>query len=81
MSTKTASSLSAFVKKTTAVPFAPETPAAERMGDDVKKLSLRLTRAQWIRVSHLALERDTSVQQMALDGLSRLFTDTGLPPL
>jgi hypothetical protein len=46
-----------------------------------KNLSLRLTRDQWLRISRLALDMDASVQELALQGLSRLFTDRGLPPL
>ncbi|MEI7614481.1 MAG: hypothetical protein WCK63_16395 [Betaproteobacteria bacterium] len=81
MNTKTASNLSSFMRKTTAAPVSSEVKVSERNSAELKKLSLRLTREQWIRVSHLSLELDKSVQQMALEGISRLFTDRGLPPL
>jgi len=43
--------------------------------------NLRLTRDQWRRVHELALDEETSVQELALRGLSRLFEERGLPRL
>jgi hypothetical protein len=43
--------------------------------------NLRLTRDQWRRVHELALDEETSVQELAIRGLSRLFEDRGLPSL
>ena len=43
--------------------------------------NLRLTRDQWRRVHELALDEETSVQELAIRGLSRLFEDRGLPKL
>ncbi len=68
---------------------APETslakiPAASTA--DAKKKSrvatnLRLTRDQWRRVHELALDEETTVQELAIRGLSRLFEERGLPRL
>ncbi len=58
------------------------TPAtAEAKKKDRVATNLRLTRDQWRRVHELALEEETTVQQLAIRGLSRLFEDRGLPRL
>ena len=62
----------------------PENPAAPNA--DAKKKSrvatiLRLTRDQWRRVHELALDEETTVQELAIRGLSRLFEERGLPRL
>jgi len=43
--------------------------------------NLRLTRDQWRRVHELALDEETTVQELAIRGLSRLFEERGLPRL
>ena len=43
--------------------------------------NLRLTRDQWRRVHELALDEETTVQDLAIRGLSRLFEERGLPRL
>jgi len=43
--------------------------------------NLRLTRDQWRRVHELALDEETTVQELAVRGLSRLFEERGLPRL
>ncbi len=73
------SSLAAFVVKTERT--RTEAPVRKVVEGKRKNLSLRLTRDQWLRISRLALDMDASVQELALQGLSRLFTDRGLPPL
>ena len=76
------SALAAFVVKADRNHAAPPEPVRKISGDEKRKnLSLRLTRAQWLRVSNIAKELDLSVQELALQGLSRAFTDRGLPPL
>ena len=76
------SALAAFVVKADRNHAAPPEPVRIQNGDEKRKnLSLRLTRAQWLRVSNIAKELDLSVQELALQGLSRAFTDRGLPPL
>ncbi len=57
------------------------TPATEAKKKDRVATNLRLTRDQWRRVHELALEEETTVQQLAIRGLSRLFEDRGLPRL
>ena len=76
------SALAAFVVKTDRNHGPTPEPVRKQSGDEKRKnLSLRLTRAQWLRVSNIAKELDLSVQELALQGLSRAFTDRGLPPL
>ncbi len=73
------SALAAFVVRTERTREAePVRPSVDKQR---KNLSLRLTRAQWLRVSNIAREMDLSVQELAVQGLSRAFTDRGLPPL
>jgi len=43
--------------------------------------NLRLTRDQWRRVHELALDEETTVQNLTIRGLSRLFEERGLPRL
>lgn len=79
MSTKPKSSLAAFVTKTTQkAEIATSKPVAL---NGTKKQTVRLTREQWVRLCHLAVEQDRSFQEMCIEGLSKLFTDRGLPPL
>jgi hypothetical protein len=61
-------------------------PAKNSTASTVEKKSrvatnLRLTRDQWRRVHELALDEETTVQQLAIRGLSRLFEERGLPRL
>jgi len=59
----------------------PSPLAAEAKKKDRVATNLRLTRDQWRRVHELALEEETTVQELAIRGLSRLFEDRGLPRL
>lgn len=74
------SSLSAYVAKTVEAvqPSAPKTPSS---GGDTKKQTVRLTKDQWVRLSHLSVEQERSFQDLCIEGLSKLFTERGLPPL
>jgi len=79
--------LAAFtVRKTTSPEVAPgmEVPAPARRtrgkGPTVA-LTIRLPRAEWARLHQLAVAEGVSLQQLVLEGLSRVFTDRGLPGL
>lgn len=77
---KKAPSLAEFlVKSADGAPKAAAPKAAREAKR--KNLSLRLTHAQWRRVANLAMDLDLSVQELAVRGLSSLFTERGLPPL
>lgn len=73
------SSLSAYVAKTLVAeqPSAPKAPSS----GDTKKQTVRLTKEQWVRLSHLSVEQERSFQDLCIEGLSKLFTERGLPPL
>jgi hypothetical protein len=58
----------------------PAAPNAEAKKNRVAT-NLRLTRDQWRRVHELALDEETTVQELAIRGLSRLFEERGLPRL
>ena len=62
----------------------PINQAASAIGAQKKirvATNLRLTRDQWRRVQQLALDEETTVQELAIRGLSRLFQERGLPHL
>ncbi len=42
-------------------------------------LTVRLPRAEWERLHQLAVSEGTSIQQLAVAGLSKVFTAKGLP--
>ena len=42
-------------------------------------LSVRLDRADWERVHQLAVSERTSIQELCIEGLSRIFKAKGLP--
>lgn len=58
------------------------TPMVRQRGKgEVVALTVRLPRADWERLHQLAVAEGTSIQQLAVRGLSRQFTDKGLPPI
>lgn len=76
--------LAAFTRKTVAVqPDQPKTvqPVTERERGKGEKVALtvRLNRADWIRLHQLAVTEGTSIQTLAVRGLSKIFTEKGLP--
>jgi hypothetical protein len=44
-------------------------------------LTVRLSRADWERLHQLAVSEGTSIQQLAVTGLSTVFASKGLPGL
>jgi hypothetical protein len=44
-------------------------------------LTVRLSRADWERLHQLAVSEGTSIQQLAVAGLSTVFASKGLPGL
>ncbi|MHB1765843.1 MAG: hypothetical protein ACYDBP_14150 [Leptospirales bacterium] len=58
-------------------------PARERGRGkgDVVALTVRLTRAEWERVHQLAVSEGVSIQALAVEGLSKVFVEKGLPKL
>lgn len=76
MSTK--ANLNAF-RSATPSP-APVAVAAEKKGEIIG-VTLRLTPDQWRRAKELAIADRTSIQALALAGISRLLAERGLPPL
>jgi hypothetical protein len=78
--------LAAFTsRKTAAQPDAPLTAKAtstidrKRGKGEVVALTVRLSRAEWERVHQLAVAEGTSIQQLAIKGLSKVFAEKGLP--
>jgi hypothetical protein len=54
-------------------------PDRKRGKGEVVALTVRLSRAEWERVHQLAVAEGTSIQQLALKGLSKVFAEKGLP--
>jgi len=75
MSTK--ANLNAF-RSATPTPVSAAEP--QRKGEIIG-VTLRLTPDQWRRAKELAIADRTSIQALALAGISRLLAERGLPPL
>ena len=85
--------LAAFTRKgsvSTQQPTADQEQGAEQSAEirqrgrgkgDVVALTVRLPRAEWERVHQLAVSEGVSIQALAVDGLSKVFTEKGLPSL
>jgi len=80
--------LAAFSRKGVVVAPQVNEPTVEKVGavrgrgkKEVVALTVRLPRAQWERLHQLAAAEGTSIQALAVQGLSRVFTERGLPGL
>ncbi len=79
--------LAEFTRKTPPLGDVSSTPidaaatVRQRGKGEVVALTVRLPRADWERLHQLAVAEGTSIQQLAVRGLSRIFTDKGLPAL
>lgn len=70
----------AEVAATVALAPIESAPADRKRGKgEVVALTVRLSRAEWERVHQLAVAEGTSIQQLALKGLSKVFAEKGLP--
>jgi hypothetical protein len=62
-------------------------PAAEtgttrkRAQGETVALTVRVTRSDWARLHQLAVAEGVSLQTLALQGLSKVFAEHGLPPI
>jgi hypothetical protein len=75
--------LAAFTQKSAPTPEEEKLPATARKrgrGETVA-LTVRLSRADWERLHQLAVSEGTSIQQLAVSGLSTIFASKGLPGL
>ena len=78
--------LAAFTSKpmTDAAPSAAEkvTGAKKRRGEgDTVALTVRLSKADWMRLHQLAMAEGVSLQNLALTGFSKVLADHGLDPI
>ena len=76
--------LAAFTRKGTAPEKESTTDAVPTRGRGRGKgekvaLTVRLCRADWERVHQLAVSEGVSIQTLAVEGLSKVFTEKGLP--
>ncbi len=56
-------------------------PARKRAQGETVALTIRLSRADWARLHQLAVAEGVSLQALALNGLSKIFAEHGLPPI
>jgi hypothetical protein len=86
--------LSAFTRKKPAAPApapaaaattpepAPSTGTGRKRAQGATvALTVRIPRSDWARLHQLAVAEGTSLQTLALAGLSKVFADHGLPPI
>lgn len=59
---------------------APKTGRKRAQGETVA-LTVRVSRAEWARLHQLAVAEGVSLQSLALNGLSKVFAEHGLPPI
>ena len=60
----------------------PSTPKTRARGKgEIVSLTVRLPRADWLRLHQLAVSEGTSIQALAVEGLSKVFVEKGLPKL
>jgi hypothetical protein len=77
--------LAAFTRNRGAPASSPETPAPKagrkRAQGETVALTVRVPRAEWARLHQLAVAEGVSLQSLALNGLSKVFAEHGLPPI
>ena len=78
--------LAAFTKaKASIEPGAAAAPAKggarKRAQGETVALTVRIPRAEWARLHQLAVAEGVSLQALALNGLSKVFAEHGLPPI
>ncbi len=69
------------VAKTKPVTDSAAKPARRRAAGETVALTVRLTRDDWARLHALAVSEGSSLQALALAGLSRVMAEHGLPPM
>lgn len=53
----------------------------KRAQGDTVALTVRLPRAEWVRLSNLAMAEGASLQTLAIRGFDKVFADHGLPSI
>lgn len=88
MGKQSGTGLAAFaVRQNTSAPLAtveglPVAGGDRRRGKRAMvSLTVRVSREQWERLHELGLHQGRSINQLAIDGFSRLFIEKGLKPL
>jgi hypothetical protein len=74
--------LAAFTSRGAAEVEAPVTAHKKRRGEgDTVALTVRLQKADWMRLHQLALSKGVSLQTLAIDGFSKVLAEDGLDPI
>jgi hypothetical protein len=80
MSTKP-TGLSAFTRKPVAEKPIEAQGVRKRAQGDTVALTVRLPRAEWLRLRQLADAEGVGLQTLAIRGFDKVFADHGLPPI
>lgn len=80
MSTKP-TGLAAFTRKTSAEPQTETKGTRTRAQGDSVAITVRLPRAEWMRLTNLAMSEGVSLQTLAIRGFDKIFAEQGLPPI
>ncbi len=59
----------------------PSKAGRKRAQGEKVALTVRVSRAEWARLHQLAVAEGVSLQSLALNGLSKVFAEHGLPPI
>lgn len=62
-------------------PVAASGGGRKRAQGETVALTVRVSRADWARLHQLAVAQGVSLQSLALDGLSKVMAQHGLPPI
>lgn len=62
-------------------PAEPPSGGRKRAQGETVALTVRVSKADWMRLHQLAMAEGVSLQTLALTGLSKIFAEHGLPPI
>ena len=66
---------------TSKAPEAAKAKPADPSGKELKSVLFRLSTADWRRMKQIAIDRDSSMQQLIEDGINTLLRERGLQEL
>lgn len=59
----------------------PAQAKRDRAKGDMIALTVRVTKADWMRLSNLAMAQGVSIQALGIEGFSAVLAKQGLPPM
>lgn len=70
--------LDAFIKKGTHREQDVKPEAAKKAKPDMKQVLVRVPQKDWPALAHLAVDEDTTIQALLMEGISEVFKKRGL---